>query len=54
MTRRRRPSLASFVSNWRRSRLPLWVRLAVALRHLLRRLAWPPRSCCGQYGQPGC
>jgi hypothetical protein len=54
MTRRRRPSLASLVSNWRRSELPFWVRLGVALRNIMRRVAWPPRNCCGQYGQPGC
>jgi len=42
------------VSNWRRSPLPFWRRLAVALGNLRRRLAWPPRNCCGRYGQPGC
>ncbi|MCS7275894.1 MAG: hypothetical protein NZ695_02595 [Dehalococcoidia bacterium] len=54
MTSRRRPSLASLVSNWGRSELPFWRRLVVALRNLSRRLAWPPRNCCGNYGQPGC
>ncbi|HXG42954.1 MAG TPA: hypothetical protein VNL95_09570 [Dehalococcoidia bacterium] len=54
MTSGRRPSLGAFIANWGSSDLPLWRRLAVALRNLARRLGAPPRNCCGRYGQPGC
>ena len=52
--RRRRPSFRAGISNWRRSDLPFFERLGVALRNYGRRIAIPPRQCCGNDGQPGC
>lgn len=54
MRERRRPGLRAMLANWRRSPLPPGRRLGVALRNLWRRFAWPPRNCCGHYGEPGC
>jgi len=49
-----RPSMRDSLTNWRRSDLPLFGRLSVALRNYSRRFGFPPKNCCGNYGQPGC
>ena len=49
-----RPSMPDSLTNWRRSDLPLFGKLRVALRNYSRRFGLPPKNCCGNYGQPGC
>jgi len=47
------PSGSSFLNNISRGKGPLPVRLLKASFNLLRR-GFPPSTCCGHYGEPGC
>jgi hypothetical protein len=49
----REPSADAAVRNWRESDLPFFPRLWVALRNTARKIV-TRKSCCGNYGQPGC
>ena len=49
-----RPSLRDSMANWDQSELPFFEKLGVALRNYSRRFGFPPKNCCGNYGEPGC
>lgn len=49
----RRGDPATWISNWRRSDLPLPSRLIVTVRNLALRVVRRD-TCCGNHGQPGC
>ena len=51
MKRPRSPG--NWISNWRRSELPVPVRLLVAARNLSTRVLHGD-TCCGHTGEPGC
>jgi len=48
------PNFANVITNWNRSDLSFFRRLGVALANYGRRFGIPPKSCCGNHGQPGC
>ncbi len=52
--RKIKPSMRDAMTNWRESSLPLFEKMAVAMRNYSRRFGLPPKNCCGNYGEPGC
>ncbi len=49
----RNPSPGASLRNWRRSDLPFWRKLRVALANNLVKVR-TGQTCCGNYGEPGC
>jgi hypothetical protein len=48
-----KPSFRNSQANWRESTLPLLTKLGLSVRNNLIKLR-TRRSCCGNYGEPGC
>jgi hypothetical protein len=48
-----KPSPRAFLDNWRKSDLPFFKRLRVALRNEWKKIR-TGQQCCGNYGEPGC
>ena len=48
-----RSNLRAAIANLRGAGIPWWQALAKVASNVLLRVV-PPRSCCGNYGQPGC
>ena len=46
-------SPSDFITNWEESDLPFLEKLAVAARNQAKKVA-TGKSCCGNYGEPGC
>jgi len=52
-SRRNRPSLRGFFTNWRESDLPVHRKLALTFRNWWIRIQ-KRQNCCGHLGEPGC
>ena len=50
---RTKPSLGNSMRNWRESELPFLRKLRMSVRNNWTKLR-TRRSCCGNYGEPGC
>jgi hypothetical protein len=48
-----KPGFRNSRTNWRESALPFFTKLGIAMRNNVIKLR-TRRSCCGNYGQPGC
>jgi hypothetical protein len=47
------PSPSAFSRNWRGSDVPFWPKLRLALANVWKKIR-TGKSCCGNYGEPGC